>query len=146
MVAVYCCVRFLREAVRVFDECEVELGVLNVSGRAFEPESIGVFFSDDQIDPVVFDVAAAVFAPQKETVLRACFPASKPTCAKVGFVTMQLKRPWISLQYASSLLGEPHDGWSLASTTHGLSFLRRCALSSLTVRYGTGDAMCMTRV
>ena len=99
---VFCNVKFSRRRCEIFEPCEIELNILSTK-YTFKPESIGIFLNDEESDPITFICTENDhFIPGKVQSFKSEFIPTKIGKVKISFVTMQLERPFLALQFDES--------------------------------------------
>lgn len=129
---IYCNVRFLKRTCEIFQPCGIELNIyIRKSDKevvVFKPESIGIFFDNESIDPITFDCQEEL-KPGEVKTFRSEFVPSK-LCKngklKISFVTMQLKRPFIALQFDDSCFFHQQNCPSEKFLYESMEFIRLC--------------------
>lgn len=103
--AMLCNVLFMKRSCTVNEVCGVELNILSVNPVEFYPESIGIFFDNDTIDPITFICENETFIPGKIARFVGEFSPKRRVGSgriKISFVTMQLRKPFLALQFDDS--------------------------------------------
>lgn len=145
-----CNLRFHKKRCEIFEECQVELNIYtkrDCGFELFEVESIGIFFDNEQIEPITFTCESAIVSSTCTTsitndynnrsnlglrpgeILRLVkpFTPSKVGKLKISFVTMQLKRPFLAFQFDDSAF--LHQQNSEKFGEESLEFVRLCQKS-----------------
>lgn len=129
-----CSVKFRKRAICVLDANNIELALFNRSNEPLSIESIGVFFNNEQVEPAIVSITEPISIPSHKMIrLNAEFSTSIITSEPltVSFVTMQLKQPFIALQYGSEQLlsaqNLPHEFWDDFAGLEGIKFLNFCS-------------------
>jgi hypothetical protein len=146
-----CNLKFDKKKCEIFEECQVELNIYikKNCGFEFELESIGIFFDNEQIEPIIFSSVQVspkisndtsitkncTLIPGKILKLKKSFIPTRIGKLKLSFVTMQLKRPFLALQFDDSAF--LHQQNSEKFNEESLEFVRICQKaqkSSLSLR------------
>lgn len=129
-----CSVKFCKRAMCVLDANTVKLMLFNRSNEPLLIESIGVFFNNEQVEPAIAAITEPISIPSRTTVkLDVEFFAKiiTPEPLTVSFVTMQLKQPFLALQYGYEQLQSaqnlPHEFWDEFRGLEGVKFLNFCS-------------------
>ncbi len=125
-----CAIKIEKRMIHIGDQNRAVLAIFNNSAETFIIESIGMFFNNDSFEPVVFDMQSPLnlqpFAMSKlETIFSPDRASEGPLC--VAFVTMQLKQPYVSIQFnASDLLFSDtisNVSWNSCVSEDGFKFM-----------------------
>lgn len=144
-----CNLRFHKRRCEIYEECQVELNIYtkrDCGFEVFEVESIGIFFDNEQVEPITFTCESALAStntncvtsttndytynsglnlrPGKILRLVKPFTPSKVGKLKISFVTMQLKTPFLALQFDDSAF--LHQQNSEKFSEESLEFVRLC--------------------
>ena len=121
-----CNVKFTLKTCEIFEECQVELNIYTSKKcrpfDCFEVESIGIFFDNEQVEPITFHSDNVYcLKPGEILKLKSSFNPTRIGKLKMAFVTMQLKRPFLALQFDDSVFFHQQN-----QNSESLEFWRIC--------------------
>lgn len=131
--ALQCNVRFMKKSCIVNEVCPIELNILNIQSVEFHPESIGIFFDNDTVEPLTFICKNESFKPGKITKFKGDL---RPTRRfgngkiKISFVTMQLRKPFLALQFDDSFFLHQQNCEKLKVNSYQFSRICQTTLKS----------------
>jgi hypothetical protein len=103
---IFCSVKFTQPSCPISDECFVELYIYNAfEGYDVYPESIGIFFDDQSVEGVSFICTESdVFKAGNIFKFKGAFVPKKYGNGElnISFITMQLSKPCLVLQFDDS--------------------------------------------
>lgn len=123
-----CAVGFLQPKCEINDKCEIQLIVYNSKDSIkFHPESIGIFFDNEQVDPLTILCGSEdVFMPGNVKLFRSVFTPFQMVNGKlkISYVTMQMKEPFLAVQFDDSSF--VHMQNSHRFKCDSIEFMRKC--------------------
>ncbi len=126
----WCAVKVAKNRLQIGEENVADLAIFNNSPHEMAVESVGIFFSDEAFDAVVFELEGPLaIHPFSMVNLQTKFCPSKASDCPiaVAFVTMQLKQPYISIQYAAKNLMCANNistvPWDSCASSDGFRFM-----------------------
>lgn len=98
----FCSVKIAKSLMQIGQENVAHLSIYNNSEDEISIESVGLFFNEQNFDEIVFEIGESLnIKPFSLANLKSSFSSFKAfdVPVSVAFVTMQLKQPYLALQY-----------------------------------------------